>query len=750
MPASAPFLQPRIRGSLVAAAAVAWFAVATAGFAFVSPHGVEGDCEPVGSGHLEQLASEVADCCAGPDSGAGGGIAPQLPGLGEGDSGRGFLGARPASPMWSGDPSSVRFGQAVLTLGRQRREDRPFDMVLGSSTVSRRQASVHRLSHSGGSIVVEAELLDVGPRFSPPPEGFGSDLEEAKRLEEYAGKRGLELKAEWGLSPALSFNTSQARSRSNDRLGEQHGLTTTDTEHSLSLAVGSGGHLRAALTTHREEWDRWLGKQGRETYERRVEFDSPLDDAGASTFRFAMTSLDSATGAERERQRTAEAHLNAALSGRLRLTADWLSRAAGDGQEEMTKSVGAALQLAPGTEVSATLKRLSSGGNDTDETGLGLAAKIGCGSLKLEEKLTRGADGPVRSRTYGFDGGFGRGTARTNLKAEFSETRAQGTDGSFERAGALHLDRSFGSDLKLSLHHRGKTSGTGVEVAAEAETSWELSGELREWADFVASAGIGRNADGETFRRGRVSLSRGWGSARARVEHSSWQEGAGRGSVVNCGIDLPTGDLPDWATSISTAHQFSETAEFLVPEEPVWGRPEMPFSGYRVWVARRAGGEDQGRDTLGFAHRRVMAGRYQLLVAVEDGPQAADGGAEGGPLALRRHAVELGAAIREGLSVRCGYGVDTGMASPQERVDRAGFGVWGKLAGGEQIEVDVSHESGRWEGEARDRTSIALLYSKEVGDEHQVEVKFGYAWGEGVGDGRHRDSRLTFSYDKPL
>jgi hypothetical protein len=79
-----------------------------------------------------------------------------------------------------------------------------------------------------------------------------------------------------------------------------------------------------------------------------------------------------------------------------------------------------------------------------------------------------------------------------------------------------------------------------------------------------------------------------------------------------------------------------------------------------------------------------------------------------------------------------------------------GLAVWGVLADDEEVVGAVSHESGRWEGEGRSRTHVSLLYSHRVDEEHRVEVKLGYAWGEGAESGPDRHCRLTLGYEKPL
>ena len=119
-------------------------------------------------------------------------------------------------------------------------------------------------------------------------------------------------------------------------------------------------------------------------------------------------------------------------------------------------------------------------------------------------------------------------------------------------------------------------------------------------------------------------------------------------------------------------------------------------------------------------------------------------------LPVRRSSLGIGGKLSRSLNARCGYGVESGLDSPGDRLRRTGLSVWGAIADDEEVEASVSHESGRWEAEGRSRTHVSLLYSQGVDEEHRIEVKIGYAWGEGAKFGRDRDCRLTLGCEKPL
>ncbi len=732
--------QANSRSALVAALSLAWLCVAVGAVAFVDPA-------------KEASSLEVAPPKSrGDDAGS---VAPD---------GVDLLSARAAAtfgggPVQSGPDSLDLFDRWALLVGAHRALDTgrgipsggPFDALFGRPSPTHRETSLYRISYTGAAFQLMGSVLDTG-RYSSAAgsPGDGGASEEATLVEQHPGKRGLDMAAKWRLAPGVSLSTTQVTSRTDDPLDELYGLTTTDAEHGLVLATGRGSVLKAALNLHRQEWDPWVGKQGEEKCERQIELATAFGSTGSSELRLTMSALDSSKGPEREHETTSEARLKLVPVAGLRLTADYESKRREGEHDQTVGSVGAALKVGPGTEVSATLKRLSSGTAETREEGISLTTKLAGGSLNAEEKVGRGNDATVRSRKYGFAGGFGGGTAQTNLKIGFAETRSGTLDAKADREASLHLDRSLGPSVKLTLEHRHKAEGADAEPAEEVETRCEVSAGLGRGASLAVEVAEGNDSGAGSLRRWRLALSRDWERLRLRLGHSARGEGDERESVLTYSADLPAGELPAWAKDISTAHQFSDAHEYLISKEPVWGRPDIPFSGYRLWAARRSGGEDDGQHTLGVAHRRVIAARHHLLLAFEGGPEASSGSLKGRPLSLRRHVAEISTRLPRGLNLRCGYGLETSIGSNADRVGRFGVGAWGKLGEGEQAEIGASRTSGRWEGAAQDRTSVSVLYSRDVGDEHRIEFKAGYGWRADAGEGGDRERRFTFRYARPL
>ncbi len=733
--------QANSRSSLVAALSLAWLCAAVGAVAFVDP------ATQAGSGR-ETPASKS-------EEGDGSTVAPDgvdplsLPGAAAFDAApvRSRLDSLDLFDRWSLFPGA----HITLGTGGDIASGGPFDALLGRPRPSRREASLYRFSYTEEAFQLTGNVADAGRRLSG---GRSSDDggagEEAKLVEQHPGKRGVDMAGEWRLAPGVSLSTTQVRRRTDDPLDERYGLTTTRAQHGLVLGTGRAGVLKAALNLHREEWAPWTGKQGEEKCERQMELATTFGSSGGSELRLATGALDSRTGPETEHESTSEARLRLAPVRGLRLTADYESKGREGEDDESVGSVGAALNVGPGTELSATLKRLASGTGETREEGISLTTKLVGGSLDAEEKIARENDGTVRSRRYSFAGGFGGGAVQTNLKIGLTETRGDRPGAKVDRDASFHLDRSLGPRLKLTLEHRHKADGTDAELAEEVETRCEVSAGLGRGASVTVEVAEGNDSCAGSLGRRRLALSRDWEWLRLRFGHSSRGEGDERESVLTYCADLPAGELPAWAKDISSAHQFSDAHEYLISKEPVWGRPDMPFSGYRVWAARRSGGEDDGQDTLGAAYRRVIGARHHLLLAFETGPEGTSGSLKGRPLSLRRQVLEIGTHLPRGLNLRCGYGLDTSSESSADRVARFGIGAWGKLGEGGQAEIGASRTSGGWDGTEQDRTSVSVLYSRDVGDEHRIEFKAGYAWSVDVGGGRDRERRFAFGYETPL
>jgi len=529
------------------------------------------------------------------------------------------------------------------------------------------------------------------------------------------------------------------------------GVTVAPTAHGLLLNLGHRTTLKAGLSQQQDGRDR---ARGEGTQERTLEFATAFGAEGKSGLRFAMTSVEAARGHESSGRRTAEAHLNLAPTARLTVGADYAATNSDGRESAATQTVRTALRLAPEAELSASLKRVdASGASATSESSLALSAALGCGKLKGEEKWSRTSGGRVASRLWAFSGGFGQGPARTNVTLDLRESHGERPEDKSTRKASARVRRAVGRHLMLSAEYRENAAGTRAAPERQTETEYGMEARLAPGTTLSAALVTGRMATGASLGRRRLGLAHQWKSVHLKLEERSWQDGAVERSLLTWSTEAPAGALPEWAKTIRTGHQFRDAKEYLLGEEPSWRPVEIPFAGSRVWGARGAGEDGEVPSSLGFAHRRVVGGSLDVQIAVEECPEAKRGMANGLP-PVRRSAVGIGGRLWRSLNARCGYGVESSLESPGDRLSQMGFAVWGALADDEEVEGAVSHESGRWEGEGRSRTHVSLLYSHlyphGVDEEHRVEVKLGYAWGEGAESGRDRNCRVTLGYENPL
>jgi hypothetical protein len=663
-------------------------------------------------------------------------------------------GRRLTITLFSGGKSpKLRLGPAGAIEGPEAATTQPSDAIAlltgGRRSPGNREATLYRLDYVGGPLELKGHVVDVGSRFSVSPGEEQPSAQEAELIKQALGGRGMNLGATWKLASGLSLSSSHDALRRDEILSEQNGLTTSKTSHALTLNLGPSSSLKASLTQQREEWDRWLGRAGKERQEQRVELTSAFGAGGASGLRLAMTSARSVEGENSGQQSTREVHLNLAPAGPLRLNADYLAKGSGDGSAQATKTVGAALKLAPDAEMKATMSALdSSAGEQKQETALALAAKVLGGQLSAEQKLTHAETGMVTLRKYACTGGIGKGAGRTNLKLNFQESRGDNPDSPLTRNALLHLDRQLLPWLAFVAERREAITGTVGAPEMRSEMKYEavarLGGKTELQAGFVtgAQAGSGRG-------QRRLALSQEWKGVRLRAESGAWDDAEGSRSVLRYSLEVPTGTLPDWAKTVSAGHQFEDAQQYYLGRKPEWLGADMPFAGYRFWMTQRQGGQD-GVSSAGFAHRRIVAGRYHLQLNLEQRPEGTDSDGEykGRPLPLRREAVEVGGRVIAGLNLRCGFGSQTGLNSAENKLGRVKLGLWGKLRQDEQVEAEVWRERGEWDDAAVERASVALLYSHRVSDENRVELKLGYTWcDEGTGD-RSRDCRFSLAYEK--
>lgn len=618
------------------------------------------------------------------------------------------------------------------------------------------QGSSYQLSYTSGRIRLQGHLMDVGGRFPLSEEALRQgSVEDAKALREAAGTRNVDLTAAWSLSRGASLSSHYSSLR-NDKPGdERNGLTTTDTAHTFVLGLGPSSRLQASLSDHAEAWDPSLAKADLRKRTSTLEFSSQFGSGQGNSVRMALTNLRTREGQQEKAEGGREVHLKLAPSPRLALNLDRITKTTDQGSGNTTQTVTAAMQLAPNSQLTAAVKTLSpERGGHTRESRLKLDTALGGGSaaakLVAERAMVRPADGSAARNLlkWQLTGEVGTGAARTNVAAAMQEERGVGATGKLSRTAAFHLDRALGSRVKLTADREEKATGTNEQSGTRRKSALSVVADLTPAAKLTAKLVSQASSQGDQQSTRDLLFEHQTRAFRVRGQHQSWLEGRSSRSAHSYQVDVPRGELPDWAKNILTAHQFADAKEHLAANPPAW--LEMPFAGFRVWGKTLRGGPDEGMDGKGFAHRRMLGGRYHLLLASEDHPEAQDGDRKGRPLPLRRRMVDVGTPIRKDLVVHSCYSEEAStLGSPTRRHDLS-LGLQGRLSDQEQMEASVSRETGTWEDKAKTRTSVSVMYALKVSEEQQVSVKGGYAWSEDDPGERGREYRLSLGYSKPI
>jgi hypothetical protein len=410
----------------------------------------------------------------------------------------------------------------------------------------------------------------------------------------------------------------------------------------------------------------------------------------------------------------------------------------------------AIFNLGAQTELSGHLERRTTGSGSSHEGGISLQAALKCGRLTSEHKRTHGSVGAQTSLKHTFSGGFGDGSARANVKAIVEQTRSEGVDGQRKGLTSLHADRQLAPAVHLSLDWQSKEAGTNAEPTHEDMTTCEVQASRFAGGELRATLSQGRAADGAPLRRNEFGFSRRWHSVELRLTQSSREDALRDGSATAAHIDVRMGDLPAWVSDVPVTAQVEDADKYLRPMSPAWRISDMPFAGYRLWAVRREMAEGDEPDTVGFAHRRVLADRYYVQAMFERCPAGTYGSERDRPLPLQRSFIEVGVPLSRGVRAHLGYGLQTSLAETRDRLQRAELGLWSIRQSGGAVYVDIAYESGRWEDAEVSRSSIALLYSRHVGDEDQVELKLRHTRGQGVDGAKGEDSRLAFTYKRPI
>jgi hypothetical protein len=612
------------------------------------------------------------------------------------------------------------------------------------------QAYAYRLDYSSSRLQLSGSVMDVGARFAPTEGSNGEDLEMIKRA---VGSQALNLKAVWQLSPAASFTSERTSVRTDKPGDEKNGLAAVDMVHSVALNLGNASKLTASIGDHDEQWDAGLGKPDLHRRTTRTELQSQLG-GGRGEVRLALTSVNTRTGDQTTSQTTREWHVKLQPHAKLSLSADSVGQENGQGHGQTSSAVAAVLNLAQNSQLSATVKNTSPAqGSGTRETNLQFTGGLGHGSsaftLAASTKTVRSdASGALANNKLSLAGGFGQGATRTNLSANLEQQRSSSATGPLTKAAVLHLDRAFGSRLRLSADREQKLTGTAQSPQAARRSAATLTARLGPRTEVTASVNA-QDQDGAASRCSRdLVLEQGLGRARLRAERHLLQIGPDGQDNMRHALEMPMGELPEWAKNAARAHQFQEAYDYLTPKEAGW--LEAPLFGLRLSTRRWQGGPDDGRTSLAITHGRMVARRYYLQYTYQQSPEGTDGDRKDRPLDVARQAMVLAAPLRQKLTGRCWLAQESNLLDSRSRRRTVGMGLWGQLSDQKQVEATVAHDSATWEGADRDRTSVSLLYSQRVSDEHKLSLKLGYAWGECLPGSSATEYRAILGYDKPI
>lgn len=643
-----------------------------------------------------------------------------------------------------GAPSAERAGGARA---RALQPDKAaFDFSRRSRSESSRALS-YQADYEVGALRLQGSFLDVGAAFTPSDEILGTEAN-LEQIRKALGTRRMELGGAWDLAPGAELSSRYSSVRNDRPSHDERGLTTTQLEHVFALALGPSTRLEASVRELSKEWDSALGKPDEARRTSALRLNTGFGPDQRHSLQLALVSTDSTQGDQQKIEGLREVRLNLAPSHRLQLSADHITNTT-DGHETITQQVGAVLSLASDSRLSAALKTLApDSGSRTQESLFKLETALGGGAtsgrLVAEQKTVRPESAPaVENLTANLTGNLGQ----TNLRASLEQQRTDAPDGALSRITKLHLDRALGARLKLSAYREEKVTGTQQRPETSVRSRYSLAADLGPETRLAANLSTQETAGAPVGSSRDISLEHKLGAASLRAVRREWSAGWDRSAVDELSLDLPMGDLPEWARSISHHHAFEDAHEYHVVGAPGW--LDMPFAGLRLFGKRRQGGEDGHLDTTAIAYRSVIAGRYHLLVAHQRSPEATDGDRKGRPLALSRSLLEVGAPVAQGLVARARYGEESGLLAEESRRHSAALGLVGSLSEQERVEVSVARNTGQWEGVASDRASVSVLYAQRLDEEREAQLKLGYAWGR-EGETRSRDCRLDLRYLKPF
>jgi hypothetical protein len=643
----------------------------------------------------------------------------------------------------SGVPAALTPGFLGRSLGMQP-----------EAAASDDRATSVKMEYGRGGAKLAMDFSDIGAKFPEAAAALqGSDPASIEALKAQAGLRTMNLSGTLPLGSRLNL-TSTSVSVTNDKPGdEKRGLTTSDWTNALAFSMSRNSNLKLNLVDHSESWDPATGKTGLDRRTSQFSWDTAFGAGGANSLRLGLTDVQTKQGDQDQSERTQEMHLALAPLSRLKLSADRVAKEGAQGAAQTTSDLGAVLQLAAGSELTAKLTTLSPDGSaETRSRYLKLTSGLGGGGsamrLSAEQKLSRvdGA-GAAEEAKYELTGGLGQGAGQVHVRGLFQEKRAAGADGALERTSLLHLDRALGPRVKLSADQEQVVKGTTGAPQPAAKTTVNLTADLDAKTKLAAAAGSQRSGTGPAQSVREIMVERRVDPLVLRAEERQRTD-VTQTSSRSYGVDLPVGKLPDWAASFGRRHEFGEIYEFLVAKEAGW--LELPFAGLRFARTQRCNGPDAGVDTTLISYRGVLARHLHFQVTYQGRPEYEEGDNKGRPMEVERRYVALGAPLARGLTVRGWLTMEDKPDDPLSARRAVGLGLFGKVHGNGRLEVSYAQGRGQWEGQGVAQDAVAVMYAHKVSEENQVALKVGYAQGSGLADGRPADCRVSIQYNKPV
>ena len=450
-------------------------------------------------------------------------------------------------------------------------------------------------------------------------------------------------------------------------------------------------------------------------------------------------------------------HLALPVASRLKLNADYTAKTDSSGASQSTNLVTAVMQLYSGSELTARLKNAVAGGIDTHETYLKLTSTLGHGGstaqIQAEQTDTRTDEAEmVRNLNLSLDGGLGKGSGKLSFRAALQDKRGESDSGTLEHLLIAHMERAFGSRLKLTVDHEQKQNGTlgtytGYDKSVVA-LNLQVTPRTKMAVGLSTQTDAGSAGTGTDVWTQDVGLTHQMGALLLKADVHRGEDTSGPQQTAALGADWTHGKLAEWAKTLTRLHEFDDVYKYAVTKEATW--LDLPFAGTRVWAKQRTGGLDDGEQSLLLSQRMMLGSHYHLQLTYQDRPENEDGDNKGRPQDLRREDLELGTPMSRTLVGRawvCREQKPDDLLSQRHTV---GVGITGKLATKAQVEVNYSRRAGAWEGSSASRQALALLYSRRVDGERNVSVKAGYAWGESVAKHDDNECRVTVAYANPM